>query len=178
MNEILSKLLPTIATIIAGPLGGLAVEAIGSALGMTDATKEKVSEVLSNGSLSADQIAALKQAELNLQVKLKELDINLEDIKAKDRISARTLFVQGYKLIGSIAVLTILGFYVCVGYILKGGLKGMSPEELVIVGTVIGYLAANAQSVYNYFFGSSSGSDKKTDSLVDSIKSLGNGNGH
>ena len=37
------------------------------------------------------------------------------------------------------------------------------------VGTIVGYVAANAQSVINYFFGSSSGSMQKSDAMADSI---------
>jgi uncharacterized membrane-anchored protein len=38
-----------------------------------------------------------------------------------------------------------------------------------LVGTVMGYVAANAQQVLGYFFGSSQGSAQKSDHLADSL---------
>lgn len=186
MNEILKKLLPTLATVLAGPLAGLAVQAVGSAFGMEDATKEKVTDLLSgNQPLSGEQVAALKRAEMELVVRLKELDIKAEELvlekeKAvvQDRSSARLLFEKASNLIGAISVVTILSFGVMVYAVLAGKMKGYSSEEYIIVGTVIGYLASYTQQIYNYFFGSSSGSDKKTDGLMTSISKLGNGNGN
>ena len=74
--EWLKAIAPTAATLLGGPLAGMAVEAIGSALGVCDATKEKITEVLQSGTLTAEQTAALRQVDANLKVKLKELDID------------------------------------------------------------------------------------------------------
>lgn len=180
LTDVLKKIAPTIATVLGGPLAGIAVEVIGEAVGMSEPTKEKVTEFLGNQNLTGEQIAAIKLAEKNLIFRLKELDIKIEELVVQDRISARALFEKGAKLIGVLATVTIVGFYGAIYYILSGRLKGMSPEELVIIGSVIGYLAANTQQVYNYFFGSSSSSDKKTDGLMGQITALrnGNGNGH
>ena len=40
--EWLKAIAPTAATLLGGPLAGMAVEAIGNALGVSDATKEKI----------------------------------------------------------------------------------------------------------------------------------------
>lgn len=52
----LTKLAPVAASLLGGPLAGLAVDAIGSALGLKDATKEKITEVLQSGTMTAKQI--------------------------------------------------------------------------------------------------------------------------
>lgn len=181
MNDILKKVLPTIATVLGGPLAGLAVEVIGGALGMSEPTKDRVIELLSNTQLSGDQVAALKVAENSLKLRLRELDIKVEELDVRreeiakdDRVSARTLFQQGFKLIGWLSVLTIIGFFVIVYYMLTEDLSGMSNEQILLYGTMLGYLASNTQQVYNYFFGTSAGSDKKNEMLDVVIK---NGNG-
>ena len=51
--EWLKAIAPTAATLLGGPLAGMAVEAIGSALGVSDATKEKVTEVLQSRKMAA-----------------------------------------------------------------------------------------------------------------------------
>jgi len=38
--------------------------------------------------------------------------------------------------------------------------------EAAFAGTLIGYLAANAQQVISYYFGSSAGSDRKTELMA------------
>jgi hypothetical protein len=45
----------------------------------------------------------------------------------------------------------------------------MEPEQLGMVGTIVGYLAAKAEQVASYYFGSSVSSDKKTDAMVKSM---------
>ena len=42
ISDVLKKLAPTAATLLAGPFAGMAVEAIGNALGMDEPTQEKI----------------------------------------------------------------------------------------------------------------------------------------
>ena len=42
-----------------------------------------------------------------------------------------------------------------------------------LIGTVVGYVAANVQQVMGYFFGSSKGSADKTDALVAAVRGVG-----
>jgi hypothetical protein len=100
MLDILSKLAPTAATLLTGPLGGMAVDALGKALGLEGATQDKIKEVMSSGNMTPEQVAAIKKAEADLQLKLKELDIKLEEVQAADRNSARQMFknpVRGFR---------------------------------------------------------------------------------
>lgn len=165
MKDLIKTLTPiaaTLASALGTPLAGLAVTALGNALGLADSTPESVTTAMS-GPLTADQIVAVKTAEATLQVQLKALDVKLEEFATEDRASARGLFAQGYKLIGGISILTIFGFFGSVYWVLHGGLANLTEPEILMVGTVIGYLANNTQQVYSYFFGTSSGSDKKND---------------
>ena len=85
----LAKLLPTIGNLLGGPLGGAAVEAVGKALGMSEATTDKVQRALTSGNLTAEQIAALQAADLQLKTRMAELGIDAEKLAAEDRASAR-----------------------------------------------------------------------------------------
>ena len=181
----LAKIAPAVATVLGGPFAGIAVEVLATALGVEqgEGMAGKVEDILNSGKMTAEQIASVKVAEIQLKARLKELDIKLEEIAvekekvaAGDRTSARALFEKGFQLISWLSILTIGGFYYAIYYVLKGGIKGMDANELLLVGTVIGYLAANTQQVYSYFFGSSSGSDRKNDMLTAAIKN-NNGNG-
>lgn len=175
MNDILKTIAPWLASAAGGPLAGMAVKFIADKMGVEANTVEEITKAVQG--FSPDQLAALKIADKELEIKLVELGFkNKETLFATevdDRKSARTMFQAGYKLIGWIAILTILSFAGMVYYVLTGKLKGMEESELVIVGTVIGYLAAYTQQIYNYFFGSSNGSDKKTDGIMTAMNHIG-----
>jgi hypothetical protein len=159
----LLKIAPTVASLLGGPLAGFAVDAVGSALGLKDATKEKITEVLQSGTMTPDQIAAIKQAEMNLKVKLKELDIKLEEIAAQDRHSARLMQIENRSWIPAVlSVLTVGGFF----YLLWGAASGhFKLEGSDIMMLLLGVLARETAGVYAYWLGSSSGSAQKTEML-------------
>jgi len=159
----LTKLAPVAASMLGGPLAGLAVDAIGSALGLKDVTKEKITEVLQSGTMTAEQIAALKTAEVNLKIKLKELDIKAEEIAAADRDSARKMQIQNRSWIPAVlTVLTVGGFF----WLLIGSATGdFTLQGSDIMMLLLGVLARETAGVYAYWFGSSSGSAQKTEML-------------
>lgn len=150
---------PTIATFLGGPLSGLAIEAIGSAFGWEQSTKEKVEETLKAGSMTGDQIAALKIAEVNLVAKLKELDIDLEKIHANDRASARQMQQVTRSLVpGFLAFLVTVGFFGILIGMMYGELKVADNQALLIL---LGALATSWGAIVQFYFGSSKGSEDK-----------------
>lgn len=170
-GSVLKNVFPTIATVLGGPFAGLAVEAVGSALGMSEPTKEKVQELL-RGPLSGEQITALKMAENNLVIRMRELDIQVEQLEVEDRKSAREREIKAGGQTTSILAWSVIGgFIVVVFAILFGGAR----VDSVLAGTVIGYVSAKADQVLSYYFGSSRGSDDKT-KIIDKM-SNGTGNG-
>lgn len=162
--EWLAKIAPTAATLLGGPLAGMAVDAIGGALGMKDATKEQIKDVLSSGTLNAEQMAALKQVEANLKVKMKELDIKLEEIHAGDRNSAREMAAKT----GDIWTPRIIAAVVFIVWglinwkLFNGTISGDMRE---LVARALGTLDATLMAVVYYYFGSSAGSKEKTDAI-------------
>ena len=150
---------PTIATFLGGPLSGLAIEAIGSAFGWEQSTKEKVEETLKAGSMTGDQIAALKIAEVNLVARLKELDIDLEKVHANDRASARQMQQVTRSLVpGFLAFLVTVGFFGILIGMMYDGLKVTDNQALLIL---LGALATSWGAIVQFYFGSSKGSEDK-----------------
>jgi hypothetical protein len=70
--------------------------------------------------------------------------------------------IMGAALYGSYALLT--GKFPIENAAVVGMVAGF-------VGTVIGYLSANAQQVVSFFFGSSRGSETKTDAIASAFSS-------
>jgi len=162
-KTIISGIAPTIATALGGPLAGLAVESLGKALGMDQPTVKKVQDALTQGQLTGDQIAQIKQAELALQTRIRELDITEEQLYASDRDSARRR--EGEVKDGTprnLAYLVVFAFLALVG----GTLLGYAHVDSALAGTLVGYLSAKAEQVMAYYFGSNRSSERKTELLA------------
>jgi hypothetical protein len=84
----LKQIAPTIATAMGGPLAGMAVSAISKAVGVDP---DKVGDMISNNKLTAEQIAQVKIAEIELQKQAQELGLNFEKLEVEDRKSAREM---------------------------------------------------------------------------------------
>lgn len=132
--------------------------------------------------ISADPNLALqfKTAVLAQQTELANLAFAMEKLYVEDVQDARKY--RDDRVFGlGVVILVVFGIAVLMvlwgGYkILNGGVSvepGMFAAISAFIGTLIGYIAANAQSVVNYYFGSSRGSTQKTDAIADSIKAFG-----
>lgn len=160
----LKTIAPTAATLLGGPLAGLAVEAIGAALGMEEPTVRKVQDALTAGQLNGDQIVALKTAEQALVVKLRELDIRVEEIEQADRASARVRESTVKDNTNKILAYIVVGAFVA---LVASVLFGTAKVDSVLAGTLVGYLSAKAEQVLAYYFGSTKGSADKTAMLAE-----------
>ena len=160
----LKQIAPTAATLLGGPLAGMAVDAIGKALNISDATKDQVKDLLTSGTLNADQMAAIKQAEADLVLKVKQLDIDLEKVHAGDRASARDMAVKtGDVWTPRVIALTVFVVWGAVNWKLFNGTISGDMRELV--ARALGTLDATLMAVVYYYFGSSSGSKEKTQAM-------------
>lgn len=161
---ILKSIAPTIATVLGGPLAGMAVSVIGDVMGVSEPTQEKITEMFNSGKMTADQIAQLKQAEILLQAKLKELDIDLERIHAGDRASAREMQISTKSWIpGFLAIGITMGFFGILYGIMDGKLQMSQNEALLIM---LGSLGTAWTMVISYYFGSTAGSAAKSELLA------------
>jgi hypothetical protein len=160
----LKTIAPTIATALGGPLAGMAVDAIGNALGMKDATKEQVKDLLESGTLTSDQMASIKQADASLKVRMKELEIDMEKVHAGDRNSAREMAARtGDVWTPRIMALVVFIVWGAVNYKLFNGTINNDMRELV--ARALGTLDAVLMAVIYYYYGSSSSSAAKTEAM-------------
>jgi hypothetical protein len=90
---------------------------------------------------------------------MKELDLKKEDLHAKDRDSARSMQIATNSwVVPALAIITVGGFFAVVGMILTGKV----PLDSTLTGFVLGAVSSKAEQIYNFFFGSSTGSKEKT----------------
>jgi hypothetical protein len=165
LQGLLKTVAPGLATAILGPLGGVAVAAIGNALGMPEATQEAISARL-QGATSED-LLALKKAEQEFQVKLKELDIKLDELTVSDRKSARDREMAVKDAIpGVLALMVTIGFFALLSWMMKYGAPKESDSLLIMLGA----LGAAWTQIISYYYGSSSESSKKNAVIADQAK--------
>jgi hypothetical protein len=163
--DFLKTLAPTLATLLGGPLAGLAVDILGPKLGLTDATKDKITQVLQNGQLSGEQIVAIKQAELEAKAKEGELGFKFAELEFKDIDSARQRQMSVKDSTNTVLAYIIVGSFIAM---VTSTLFGWAKVDSVLAGTLVGYLSAKAEQVLAYYFGSTKGSADKTRLLANS----------
>ena len=156
-KSIVSTVSPVLGTAIGGPLGGMAVKAIASALGLSEQTEEAISTALSGA--KPEDLLKLKQADQQFAKDMKALDIDLERISAGDRDSARRREIEVKdKTPAVLAGFVTLGFFGVLGYMLVKGLPTDGSEALLVM---LGALGTSWGAIISYFYGSSVGSARK-----------------
>lgn len=124
----------------------------------------------------------VQRAEATLKLEQMRQSGELEQMtwEFKDRADARANN-SNRDAVWWIAVCILVTFAVIMGFVLAGcyalitGGIGMRDPSVVaavsgLVGSVVGYVASNAQTVVNFIFGGSLGSEKKTDALSTGIQ--------
>jgi hypothetical protein len=156
--EWLAQIAPGIATALGGPLAGLAVTAISKALGVDE---KDVQSTIDSGKLTADQLASLKQAEIELQAKAQELGLNFEKLAVDDRKSARDLQASTKSIVPPLlALLVTVGFFGILTALMMG--YAQKSDELMIM---LGSLGTAWTGIIGFYFGSSAGSQRKDELL-------------
>ena len=155
----LKQIAPTIATALGGPLAGMAVSAISKAIGVDEA---KVSDLISNNKLTADQIAQVKLAEIELQKQAQELGLNFEKLEVEDRKSARDMQSATRSMMPPLlAGAVTIGFFSIMVMMFFNKIDSANPAILMMLGS----LGTAWTGIIAYYFGSSAGSQAKTDLL-------------
>jgi hypothetical protein len=154
----LEQIAPTIATCLGGPLAGLAVTAVSKALGIDES---KVQDTIDDGKLSADQIAAVKQAELELKDHAQRLGLDFEQLAVQDRSSARDMQATTKSYVPPVlAILVTIGFFGIL-VALMFGFAQRSDEVMIMLGS----LGTAWTGIIAFYFGSSASSENK-DSML------------
>ncbi len=153
----LKQIAPTVATALGGPLMGMAVSAVSKAL---DVEPDKVQDIISSGKLDAEQIAKIKIAEIELQKQANELGLNFEKLAVDDRKSAREMQATTRSIVPPIlaGVITI-GFFGILILLMLGKVQGDNNTILIMLGS----LSTAWTGIIAYYFGSSAGSQAKTE---------------
>ena len=161
--DLVRTVAPSIASAVGGPLAGMATKAISEALlGKPDGTEAELLQAADRA--TPDQLLALKKAENEFTVKMRELDIDLERIANEDRNSAREREISAKDWTPRVlAGLITAGYFGVLFWMLHHGLPTTGGSEAMLV--MLGTLGTAWGGVVAYYFGSSAGSKEKTDAM-------------
>ena len=159
--EWLKTIAPTIATALGGPLAGMAVSAVAKAINVSP---DEVQSVISSGKLTAEQVASIQLAELELKKQAQSMNLDFAKLIAEDKQSARDMQIATKSWIPALlAVFVTLGFF--------GILLGLMTEHFKTSDALmlmLGSLATAWTGVMAFYFGSSASSQAKTELLAKS----------
>lgn len=185
-KKIVGTIAPTLGLALGGPMAGAAVKLIaGAVLGDENAQEHQVAEAVMQG-MSPEAVVALRRADNEFKVRMKELDIDLAKLNADVEKSYLADVQDARKAHGGNTAVFWLGVTILITFasvmiaVLWGGFTLMTGDATIkdegakalvmgLVGTVLGYVSANAQQVVGYFFGSSKGSADKTNALAAAV---------
>jgi hypothetical protein len=163
---ILATLAPTVASMLGGPLAGMATTALIQGLGLApDASHEDIMKSIAGA--TPEQLLKLKEVEAQLTLDLKKLDVDLAKVQsdnlkidAGDRDSARKREMEVKDYTPRILATLILSLYIGINYFIWSG-HLIDPSMRDIVMRSLGTLDASVGLILGYYFGSSSGSRAK-----------------
>ena len=170
----IAKLAPMVGTALGGPFGAIAGTLVGSALGVKDASPDSIKQAITNGTLTGEQIVALKTAEESFALQRAQMNIkSVQDLQAleyQDRASARGReeSVRDWtpRLLAGVVT---SGFFGTLYWVLKFSLPdGETNRAIVLV--LIGALGhAFSQNVMGYYFGGSSDANASISDLTNKL---------
>jgi len=158
--QVLQTVAPTVALAVGGPFGPIAAAAIHAALGSAD-DKGAEGQLLA---ATPDQLIALKKAEQDFQVQMKALGIQEEQLVYTDKASARAREeVVKDSTPMWLAMFVTFGFFAVLGDLLVNGKPTQGGDVMMVM---VGSLGTAWTGIVAYYFGSSSGSAAKSDTIA------------
>lgn len=155
---------PMLGTALAGPLGGAAASMIADKLGLSEKSVEAVTGILQGNSMTPEQVANLKLAEIDFSKFLEENKIKLAQINLDNTRDARGMQIATRSVVpATLAIIVTVGFFGILIGMLAGKLTATDNQALLIM---LGALGAAWGAIVNYYFGSSASSAEKNKLLA------------
>ena len=150
-KAVVGTVAPTIATALGGPLAGLATRTVVKALGLPeDANEEQVEAAVK--AATPEQLLAIKSVDAEFKVKMEQLAVNLEEIRYKDRESARNLQIQtGSKTPAALSWIIVVTTFALEGGLFLFGMPKDMPD--IVLGRILGTFDTALGIVLTYWLG-------------------------
>jgi hypothetical protein len=196
LGTFVSKALPWIGAAATGNVPALVAMA---AREVSDVLGAKVDPSLASieaavRGATPEQMAELKKAEWDFQARMQEagyrhveqlasIDLQVLQADKADVAGARASFSKddrvfwlAWTILGAFSVGMLIIMVGCYLLLTSAVMKDADPSTVAVaagmIGTLMGYLAANVQQVVSYFFGSSQGSKNSGDAVRQSLQEM------
>lgn len=157
-KAVISSVAPNLAAILAGPLAGMAVKAVSTAvLGREDGTEDEVATAVL--SASPEVLARIKEAEAQLKRDLAAANVKLEEIAGQDRASARQMQTATKSYMPTIIATIVFLVWGSVMYAVFTNALPEANRDLIM--RALGILDSALLAILYFYFGSSAGSAEK-----------------
>jgi hypothetical protein len=177
LKTAIGSIAPTLATMLGGPLAGTAVAALTNAFGLSpSASKDEITSVAQSG-LTPEIIAKVRAEDQRHAEVMQQQGIDLAKLNAahqealaatdaSDRNSARQREMSIKDVTPALLATGITtGFFGILAYLM---VYSPPAESRDVLNIMLGSLGTAWVSVVAYYFGSSAGSQKKTELLAQS----------
>lgn len=148
LKGILGAVAPTLGQAMAGPLGKSAGDIVAKVLGC-EPTPQAIEQSMQE--ITPEQLAAIKEAELEFEAKMKQMDVDVFALAVQDTQDARKYFAKDMTS-KIIALSMIAGF---LGYIYLITVADPDDNPMEIINLILGWLGAQVSCIISYFYGSS-----------------------
>jgi len=188
----LLEVAPAIVSAFATPAAGAAVAVLGKALlGKEDATEQEIEKAIQ--SATPADLARLKEIDNDFKLTMAKFGYDTEKLRSDAEYAANALQIEDTKNareafaksenVFRLAVCILATYAVCVSGVLGGVFyllmhpavefnAGMVAVVFSLIGTVVGNLQVNAQQVISWCFGTTIGSDKKTNAVTQALQTV------
>ena len=162
-TDTIKVLAPTVASALLGPMGGVAISAIGSILGVPEATSQKLSDAISAGQLTPEQVGKIKELEMTLRAAEQERGFKYSELEFKDTAGAREMQIATRSWVPpALALIVTVGFFGILIFMVTN--SNYKPTEALLV--MLGSLGTAWSGIIGFYFGSSQGSQNKDQLLA------------
>lgn len=162
-KKTLATVAPALTTALGGPLAGVAVGMATKALGLPENTQEALQAAVVGG--GPDLLLKLKEADNQFTLEMERLGVDLERVHAGDRTSARDMAAKTNILPQLVLSTIFVAGFVYVLNIMFSGEQSVHESMKETAIYLLGILSGGIAQVMNFWFGSSSGSMRKTDAI-------------
>ncbi|MGP8444674.1 hypothetical protein ACT2E5_21610 [Burkholderia vietnamiensis] len=183
MLDILKTVAPWLVTALTGGvpvIAAMAASTIADKLGFGDGSVDAVKAALAGQSVTPEQLLALKQADADFELKMRQagfahaesmagIQVQADKVAADDRASARQYAAAEHDHTArNLAYMYTVALFVVIGlefYLAIGDIK-MPDVVKSTLDTLLGVLITMVIGSKEYFFGSSSRADKQADRIT------------
>lgn len=178
LGDTLSAIAPLAGKMIGGPYAALAVSAVQAVFGDDEPDPKQLAKKIKNA--TPEQLIALRKIDVDLELKMREMEITEDELHFKNTANARALFSINDKPQIWFAVTFVAGYFIVLFVILYAAFFSKQPisadrEIIATLFLLVGQLTSEVKQISNFWFGTSKSSQDKNQ-IISNVQAL-NGKG-